>query len=163
MKRVLLAIVVVLAAWFGGRALYRALVSDATRIRWVLDDMCEGFAATRMNPVTAGLATDWFDDALGADRELVKAGLATLFFERRDDGQGFPYRIEWSSAAGPTVDSSGAEPTARMELELEFFRRKGAEENSIWKAKVDAQLRKRDGDWRFFRTHTTTVDGRMPR
>jgi hypothetical protein len=50
-----------------------------------------------------------------------------------------------------------------MELEVEFFRRKGADDNSIWKAKVDAQLRKRDGEWRFFRTHTTTVDGRMPR
>jgi hypothetical protein len=164
MKRTLLVLLGIAALYFGGRALRRALVSDETRISWVLDDMCEGFGATRMNPVMAGLAVEYTDEALGADRDLVKLGLAHLFFEQSGGAdKRFPYRVEWRSEAGPRVDASGEEKTAEMELELEIFRREGEAENVVWKAKVDAQLRKRDGEWRFVRTHTTTIDGRIPR
>lgn len=163
-KRILLALAVGLALYFGFHAVRRALASEPTQITWVVDAMCEGFAATRMNPVMAGLAADFHDEALGADRELVKLGLAQLFFEQRGgDDRRFPYRVTWRSDQGPVVDESGEEKTAALELEFEFFRREGETERSVWKAKVEAQLRKRDGDWRFVRTRTTTVEGRMLR
>ncbi len=164
MKRIFLVLLGLLALFLGGRALYRASVAEETKIRWVLDDMCEGFAATRMNPVMAGLAPEYYDEALGADRELLKLGLAHLFFEQRGgEDRRFPYRIEWRSETGPRVDESGEEKSAEIELEIEFFRREGDDERSVWKAKVDGQLRKRDGEWRFVRTHTQTVEGRMIR
>lgn len=164
LKRILLALAVGVALYFGFHALRRALASEPTQIAWVVDAMCDGFAATRMNPVMAGLAPDFRDEALGADRELVKLGLAQLFFEQRGgDDRRFPYRVAWRSEQGPAVDESAEEKTASMELELEFFRREGESERSVWKATVDAQLRKRDGEWRFVRTHTTTVEGRMLR
>ncbi len=164
MKRLFLALLAVVAAVFGYRAARRALASEPTQITWMIDGMCEGFAATRMNPIMVGLATDWFDEALGADRELVRAGAAHLFFEQRGDGgQGFPYSVGWRTEQGPTVDESGDEKTADMQLVFEFFRREGEAERLVWRARVEAQLRKRDGDWRFFRTRTETLEGRMLR
>lgn len=158
----LLALAAVLLA--GYRFARRALASDEQQIAWVLDEMCAGFAATRMNPVLSGLATDWSDETLGADRELVRAGLAQLFLEQRGSGaSGFPYRVEWRGTRGPTVDESGQEKSAELELELEFFRREGEVERSLWRTSVDAQLRKRDGEWRFVRTSTHTLEGRMIR
>ncbi len=164
MKRILLAVLAVAVAVFGYRAARRALASEQTQITWMIDEMCAGFAATRMNPIMAGLATDWFDEALGADRELVRAGAAHLFFEERGEGsRAFPYRIGWRSEQGPTVDETSDEKTAEMELEFEFFRRDGDGERRLWRARVIASLRKRDGEWRFFRTRTETLDGRLPR
>lgn len=164
MKRLLLLLLAVVAAVLGYRAARHALAPEPTKIAWMIDGMCEGFAATRMNPIMAGLAQDWFDEALGVDRELVRAGAAHLFFEQRSDGgRGFPYRVSWRSEKGPTVDESGEEKTAQMQLEFEFYRLEAEDERLVWRARVDAQLRKRDGDWRFFRTRTETLEGRMLR
>jgi hypothetical protein len=163
MKRLILALLVVAAAVLGHRVARRALASEPEQITWMIDEMCAGFAATRMNPIMAGLATDWFDEALGADRELVRAGVAQLFFEQRESGGGFPYRVGWRSDQGPVVDESGDETTAQMQFEFEFFRRQAQGEQLVWRARVESQLRKRDGEWRFFRTRTETLEGRMLR
>lgn len=163
-KRILLALAIGLALYLGFRAARRALASETTQITWVMDELCAGFAATRMNPVMAALAPEFFEEALGADREMVKLGLAHLFFEQRGgEDRRFPYRVTWRSEKGPVVDESGEAKTATMEFEFELFRRQGDDELSVWKATVDAELRKRDGEWRFIRTRTSTVDGRMPR
>lgn len=164
MKRILLSAVALVALFFAGRAIYRASVSDETRIRWLLDEMCEGFGATRMAPVTAGLAPEYFEENFGADRELVKAGLAHLFFENRGGDKGFPYRVAWRSE-GPTVEPGDEDEGRRatMQLQLDFFERKGEAEERRWVVSVDSELIKRDGEWRFVRTASTTVEGRRLR
>jgi len=165
MKRILLVLASAVALFFAGRAIYRASVSDETRIRWVIEEMCEGFEATRMRPILAGLDTAFVDTTYDADRQLVQAALAQLFFEHRGpEEHAFPYRIEWKSS-NLEVEPLDGEITARasMDLELTFLERVGDDEKRIWVANVNAKLRKRDGDWRFVETATTTVEGRRIR
>lgn len=164
MKRIFLILVSAVALYFVGRAIYRASVSDETRIRWVMEDVSEGFAATRMRPILSALDKSFVDQTYGADRALVQAALAQLFFEHRDAQQGFPYRMEWKSS-DLTIEPAEGEGAARatLKLELTFFERVGEVENRAWAVVVDAKMAKYDGDWRFVQTDTTTVEGRRIR
>ena len=68
MKRVLLVLSAGLLLFIGGRALVRALASDETHIRWLVEDMAEGFDHTRTGAILGGLERD----------ELSRGGRPTL-------------------------------------------------------------------------------------
>jgi hypothetical protein len=157
MKRILLVLVGAAALIFGGRALYRALASDETRIGWVIDDMVEGFNDTRMKPILAGLDKSFLDDTYGADRELVRAAAAHLFFQALDpETKRFLYRAECTVEAIVVADGA-SEATATFEAR--FFERRGEDEELAWRARVEGELLEFEGDWRFVRSRTTTLDG----
>lgn len=160
MKRLLLALVAAVALWFGGRAIVRALASETTRIRWVVDDMVAGFNDTRMNPILDGLAADYLDETYGADRALLRAAAASVFFQAKDPStKKFLYRLERMPRVEIAVVETPATKSARVKLELQFFRRRGESEESAWTIHVDGRMEKRDGDWLFVRTETKTTDG----
>lgn len=155
MKRILLVAIAAAILFFGGRALYRALASDETRIGWVIDDMVEGFNHTRMNPILAGLDVSFLDDTYGVDRDTLRAAAAQLFFEAVDPvTKQFLYRAECTVEKLVVTDAS-----ATANLEARFFVRKGESEALEWRASVEGELREQDGDWRFVRSRTTTVEG----
>lgn len=160
MKRVLLALAAALALFFAGRALVRALASDETRIRWVVDDMIEGFNATRMNPILDGLAPDYLDETYGADRALLRAAATSVFFQAKDPAtKQFLYRLEWRPRAAIAVDERGGVKSASVPLELQFFRQRGDAEESAWTIDVDGRMEEREDGWMFVRTETRTTSG----
>jgi len=68
LKRVFVVVAVALALFLLGRAIVHSVVSDETKIRWLIEDMEEGFDATRTDPVLRGLASDFHDDVLAGHR-----------------------------------------------------------------------------------------------
>jgi hypothetical protein len=159
LKRLLLALAAVAALGLIGRAIYRALASEETKIGWLVDDMTEGFDDRRTNAILTGLDTQFLDETYGADRDLVRAALVRLFFEANDETtKKFLYRVEWSAKSIVVTDDH-----ATAELDLNFLKRKGESFEAAWKARVKAQLQKKDGYWRFVRTETSTAEGQRIR
>lgn len=161
MQRVLLSLLAVIGLYFGGRALVRAFASDETRIRWVVDRMVEGFNDTRMNPILDGLDETYLDDTYGADRQLLRAAAASVFFQAKDPvTKKFLYRLEWQPSAPLAIEARGDAPKrAQLGLELTFFRRHGETEELAWSVHVDGTLEKQGGEWRFVRSDTKTKSG----
>lgn len=157
MNRFLLAALAAFAAFFGARAIVRALASDETKIRWVLEDMADGFNATRMSRVLGGLANDFLDETSGADRELVHAGLARLFFEEKDpETKRFLYRVEIPKQ-DVSIERDGE--TANVDLAATFFEVHGATEKLVWKARIHAAFAKTKDGWKIRRSENQTVEG----
>ncbi len=157
MNRFLLAALAAFAAFFGVRAIVRALASDETKIRWVLEDMADGFNSTRMSRVLGGLANDFLDETSGADRELVHAGLARIFFEEKDaETKRFLYRVEIPKEdVSIRVDGE----TANVDLAATFFEVHGAAEKLVWKARIHAAFAKTKDGWKIRRSENQTVEG----
>lgn len=158
----LLSLAVVLG--FGLRALVRALASDETRIRWRVEEMAEGFDATRMNPILAGLAHDFVDDGSGATKEELRAALAQAFLQRKDPvTKAFPWRVKLREGE-PRARVAGGEPrTAEFDTELAFEESHGAEWTPCWRVRVHAELIDTDDGWKIRRTRVDTLDGRRMR
>ncbi|MCC6409753.1 MAG: hypothetical protein IT453_21545 [Planctomycetes bacterium] len=163
MRRLFLVLVGALALYVGGRALVHALASHETRIAWVIDDMVDGFNATRMNPILDGLDREFLDDTWGADRETVRAAAAHLFFNAVDgETKRFLYRAEWTLTS--ITVSDGPAPSAQVVLEASFFEKRGESEVLAWKVRVDGDMHLQpEGEWCFARTRTTTLEGEKPR
>ena len=164
MKRFVLAAVLAFALAFGVRALVRALASDETKIRWQLASMAEGFDETRMNPVLAGLAPDFLDETHGADRELVRAALAHLFFQKKDPvTKGFLYRVEMPPESIVVAGDPTTGTTADVELVARLIEKRGEEEKAVWETRIEAVFVELDGEWRIRRAQHQSISGRLPR
>lgn len=164
MKRLLLGLLALVALFFLVRALVHAFASDDTKIRWLIEDMSEGFGETRMNPILAGLAHEFVDDGSGARKDDVRAGLAQLFLQRKDPKtRKFPYRARIVQE-GFTVSVHSAETkSAEADFVLVLEQSAGEEWHEAWKAQVHAQLAEDSGDWFIQRTRVDTLDGKQPR
>src|SRR3984885_8456734 len=79
LRKIAIALIAVAIAWFGGRALVHALASDETKIRWKLEDACEGFSNARMSPILDFLAHEFVDETSGYHRDDVRAAVAGAF------------------------------------------------------------------------------------
>ena len=164
MKRALLALLALVVLFFGVRAVVRALASDETKIRGVLEDMTDGFNETRMNPVLAGLDAQFLDENLGADRDLVRAGLAQLFLQSKDaQTKKFPYRVTLPAEELKIVVQQGDPRTAEVELVALFEESHGETWKPTWKIHVEAQLALLPGGWRIRHTKTTELEGKLLR
>ena len=163
MRRLLFIVAGALALYLGGRALVHALASHETRVRWVIDDMVDGFNATRMNPILDGLDRDFLDDTWGADRDTVRAAAAHLFFDAVDpQTKRFLYRAEWEPQS--VVVSGDVSPVATVAFEVRFFELEGESESLAWKVRIEGDMHlDPERDWCFARTRTTTLEGEKPR
>ena len=157
MNRFLLSALAAFAAFFGVRAIVRALASDETKIRWVLEEMADGFNSTRTSRVLGGLSSDFLDETWGADRELVHAGLAHMFFEEKDpETKHFLYRVEIPKEE-VAIDVDG--DAAGVNLAAVFFEVHGATEKLAWKAHVHAAFVKTKDGWKIRRSESKSVEG----
>ena len=161
MKRVLLVLCGALLLWIGGRALVHALASDETRIRWLVEDMAEGFGRTRTGAILEGLEKGFVDETSGVDRETLRGMLAHFFLTEKDPAtKRFPWRVE------ATIESLVVErPAATCEVLARFFELRGEEEEERpgWTIRVEGRLEDGEDGWRFVRTSHETLEGRRPR
>jgi hypothetical protein len=163
-KRVLLALAAGLLLFLVGRALVRALASDETKIRWLIEDMAEGFDATRMDSVLVAFAEDFRDKTSGADRRNVREALAYLFLSAKDpETKAFPYRVEVDVAKLAIDESPSEAPVADVELLARFLDRRGGEESVAWEIAIVSHWVRGEYGWRIARTSYETKSGRMLR
>jgi hypothetical protein len=157
MQRFLLSALAAFAAFFGVRSIVRALASDETKIRWVVEDMESGFNDTRMSRVLGGLSSDFLDETWGADREMVHAGLARMFFEEKDpDTKHFLYRVDIpKDELAMEIDGEAAS----MNLVASFYEVHGASEKLAWKARIHAALVKTKDGWKIRRSENKSLEG----
>jgi hypothetical protein len=156
-KRFFLSALAAIALFVGVRAVVRMLASDETKIRWVVEEMASGFNRTRMSPVLGGLAHEFLDETWGADRELVHAALAHLFFERKDaETKRFLYRLDIPRDE-MSVEVDG--DSARSDFVASFFEVHKSDEQLAWRARVHAELVKTDDGWKIRRSEEKSVDG----
>jgi hypothetical protein len=160
-RRVLLVLLALVALFLGVRAIVHALASEDTKVRWLLEDMSEGFNDTRMNPILAGLGAEFTDDGSGARKADVRAGLARLFLERKDPlTKRFPFRAAIQREGFTVSVHTGETPSAEADFVLAFEESAGEEWHGAWKAQVHAQLACDSGDWFLVRTRVDTLEGR---
>jgi hypothetical protein len=157
MNRFLLSALAAFAAFFGLRAIVHALASDETKIRWVVEDMASGFNDTRMSRVLGGLSKDFLDETWGADREMVRAGLAHMFFEEKDpETKHFLYRVDIPRDE-LAIDVQGE--SASMGFVANFYEVHGASEKLAWKARIHAALVKSSDGWKIRRSENKSIEG----
>jgi len=153
--------VALVAAFFTGRVVYRALASDETRIRWVLEEEAEAFNGARMLTILDGFAPEYRDATTGLKRGELRAALLHVFQSRRDPAtRRFLYRVELPEA-DLRVEVDG--DTARATFRLRLHEGSGAGEELAWELDVAAELERRDGEWLVIGSRHETLHGGRPR
>lgn len=147
-RKLLAAAFLFALAWFGARALYRALASPEKKIRWRMEEMIEGFNEKRVRPVTAGLAQGFVDQVGGFTRDDVRTTLAWMCFNEVDDKGEFL----WSAAFHPeamTIELAEDERSAMVGIDAQFFRRRGGARELVWDAHVAGTMATGDDGWQW--------------
>lgn len=85
MKRFLALSLALLVLILGTRALFRALAADETKIRWMLEEMEEGFNEGDVGDTIGPIGRDWSHDLdPRASRDNVRQWLVGRSFQGRD-------------------------------------------------------------------------------
>ena len=167
MRRVLLiAIALSLLALLGLRVRWW-LASDATRIRWRLEQMEAGFNDSRLGPCLRGVAEGWRDADAGIDRDRLADVLRSLFFHENDPDSGrFLYRVELERDTLVIETDPGREGNARVEVVARFSTLQGEDWSPTWRLRVRAEMAEDpERGWQAVRSEHETLesDGRLRR
>lgn len=141
-----------IALYIGGCAAFRALASDETRIRWVIEDMLEGFNEARLRPLMDGLSPQFVDRVSGARRADVRDALIHSFFQDVDPStKQYLYRAALDEdSLAIEVDPEGE--TAAVGLSARFVELRGTEELPFWDARIEGRVQLFDGAWVWIET-----------
>lgn len=160
MRKLGFALVAFGLLWLGGRALMRALASDEDKITARLEAACEGFGATRMNPILEFLAPTFVDETSGFHREDVRAGIASAFFGERDpETKGFPYR---AAVVPESVVIHIAQPeakTAEITFTIRITDTRDGAERTAWEFVMKGTMTNADDGWQLSRATHDTASG----
>jgi hypothetical protein len=151
-----LAAVALLLAW-GACVARRALASDETRIRWLIDGAVEGFNAGRPGSAVAPLADTWWDRTSGLHKDTLHQLLVGMAFQDKDARGRFLWRVD--VPADKVAIEVGADGTAHAKLEAAFARKREDALEPMWTIAVDADLRAGDGGWEVVGTEHRTLSG----
>lgn len=144
MKRALLAIAGLAALFLCGRWVVLAFVSDATKIRWLVEDMDAAYDAGDPGGVTGPLAFDWHHDGVELDRRMLFGALLGIARDRDSTTGELRTRVQLPpEALVIAVDGDHA----TLEAEAVFERRRGEDWQETWRVVFDADLEKQGGDW----------------
>jgi hypothetical protein len=160
MRRLLLTAVLLAVAFFAGRAVYYAMAGDETKIRRLFAGEAAAFNDCAGLSILESFAPEWHDETLGVSRPELRGGLLWLFQNRRDaPSRRFLYRVELPD--DHPVEVAGDRATATLPLQL--FEGLDEQQRVVWELRVQAELERRDGDWRVVRSRHETVRGAPPR
>ncbi len=135
-------------AFLGARAIYRALASPETKIRWRMEEMVEGFNEMRMKHVLRGIHQEFVDRVADVTREDLHSILAWMFLNELDARGGFL----WSAELDPSTISIEVAPgdrSASAACRVQFFRRRGENRELDWDARVAGELERSERGWQW--------------
>lgn len=157
MKRVVGAVGLVLAAWFGARAVLAAMQSDEDLVRELLQQEREAFDAGSTTTTMHRFAADYRDASGITVTQLHSAVLWAMQNRRGPDGT-FRYSVQFDAELLPVeVDCDTA--TASFDLALVD---ETTPSTPTWTVRVDAEFARREGRWWLVRSRHATVSGRRP-
>ena len=135
----------------GVNVLRRVLASDQTHVRWVIEDMLEGFNRAEMGPILRGIAPDFIDGATGVRREDLRGALIQSFFEDLDpSSREYLYRAElFPEELVIEIEGDGR---AAVALHVRFLDRRRGEEREFWDARIAGRMQRGDDGWQWVRT-----------
>lgn len=166
MKRILLALLVLVASFIAFQQVRGCVVSEETKIRWRIEAMQEGFNEAKVAPCLRGVAEGWRDSQGRVDRALLADALRYAFLQERDPKtKSFRYRVDFEEELFIELDPED-EDRALAVLVLRFDRIDGEEWSVTWRVRVQATMaRSEDRGWQIARTERETIwsDGRLMR
>lgn len=159
MKRVLLLLALALVVVLGVRWVVLALVPDETKIRWVVEEMEEGFNEGSAKRSVSGLAEDWsHEHARGMTAELLQRYLFGEFQGMRAQGD---HRLDARVEVDEdelSIQVDGQE--ASLDGEATFSRLQAGEWVPNWRVRFHARLEDRDDGWLVVRSSSEDLEGR---
>jgi hypothetical protein len=160
MKRVLLIAAAAIVVWFAGHALWRALASDQTKIRWLFAGEAAAFNDAAAFSVLESFASEYRDETLGLSRQSLRGAVLWTFQNRRDPAsQRFLLRVAVPDDFALALEGDRATAT----LPLTLFEGLDTRERTIWDGRATVELERRDGTWLVVRSRHETVRGALPR
>ncbi len=158
MKRILLIALGLLLLVLGARALFRALSSDETKLRWRLEAMEEGYNEGDVGDAIGPIARDWKHDGAGeVTRDYVSRGLAYRSFQGYDqatDERIWRLEIDWDSLL---ILVEGDEATT--EFVATFLERGRDGWNVEWKLEADCRWRRSSEGWFLYASSHENLEG----
>jgi hypothetical protein len=138
-----------------------SLASDATRIRWLVEDMKESFNSSSARGVVGGLSKDFVDESTRAERIDIHQFLIYFFQKERDPTtKEFKYHVDIEQPE-ITVEPEGRKASVR--IQADFRVRRGEERPSIWQVEIQGQLENDDEEgWLIVRASHRTIAGKRP-
>jgi hypothetical protein len=157
MKQVLVILAATVMTFVLGRMLVLALVSDETKITWLIEGMEEGYNEGDLSDCIGPLHDDWRHDGYSVNREYMKGGLFRAFREERDgETHERTSKVE-IVGDGPSVEVTG--DTARVEVEARFSRMRGDAWEETWHIRVFGDLEQGEDGWKIVHTRHDDVKG----
>ncbi|MBL8859194.1 MAG: hypothetical protein JNL28_11850 [Planctomycetes bacterium] len=160
LRKIAFALVVGALLWIGVRAIVGAFASDEDRITARLEAACEGFGATRMNPILEFLAPTFVDETSGFRREDVRGAIASAFFGERDpETKAFPYRASVVPDSLVIQVARPAAETAEIAFKIRITDTRGGAERVAWEFGLRGTLTNAESGWQLVRATHDTASG----
>lgn len=147
----------VAVAFVVGRWVVLSMVSDETKIRWLVERMEEGYDDGDLSDCVGPLSDDWHHEGYLVDRERLKLGLFQAFREERDRDTGKRTSKVDVDEDGMQIAVDGDEAT--LTAEAVFSRLRGEAWEDTWNIRVEAHLEKGDDGWKIVRTSHEDLKG----
>ena len=124
-------------AYIGSGVVRRWFASDETEIRWLVAGMEEAYNAGDPSDCVEPIATGWQHAGSELDRRMLFGALLQIAQERERETRQLRSRVEIDEEAA-TIAVAGERAT--LALDAQFLRRKGAEWQPSWQARITAEL-----------------------
>jgi len=156
-KRLLLAVAVIVVGFLAVRQLVIVLASDETKIEWLIEDMADGFNDAHAGDAVEGLAKDWRHEGSGIDRPTLQAALFQEFRSFGESKRGREtYRVEVLEDL-LTIRVDGE--TATVAGEAEFARAHEDEWSTVWRIRFAAELANGEAGWEIGTSRHENLEG----
>ena len=150
----MLLVAVVAAAW-GGYAVWRSLAPDESKIRWALEEAVRDFNDGRPGYSVAPLAEGWYDTTSGVHRDTLHRALIGMKWQERDG--------DWRLVMPPeSLSIDVSDGAAQSTFELRLGRERGGAIEVQWRFAIDADWRDTSDGWKIERSTHRTLEGRRP-
>ena len=150
----MLLVAVVAAAW-GGCAVWRSLAPDDSKIRWALEEAVQDFNDGRPGYSVAPLAEEWYDATSGVHRDTLHRALIGMKWQERDGD----WRLVMPAESLMIDVGDGAATTT---FELQLGRERESEVEVQWRFAIDADWSDTKDGWKIVRSSHRTLEGRRP-
>lgn len=139
-----------------GVVVLRSSPDPETRIRRLVADAVEAFNAEEAGSAIEAFAERWKDETTGIDRQALHRALLFVAMTRRDR---YEIRVLEDSLE---IELDPDRPD-RAQLALEFQLSDQRAKREPWEVRVEAEVARSGGKWRFASSRHETLRGRRPR
>ena len=155
-KKLVLALLALVALYLGIAWLVRLFTPDETKIRRLVAQMEDAYNRGNPGDCVEPLARDWRHERYALDRQLLFGALLQTAQERDHETRALLTRVAIDEdAATVNVQEGGAQ----LELEALFERRRAGEWHETWRIRVEAELADGDDGWEIVKSRHQDVRG----